>query len=128
MEDKILGRVSRPSRYIGQEVNAVHKDHSRMNVKVALAFPDTYEIGMSHIGLKILYDILNARDDTVAERVYAPWKDMEEILRAGYYPLSTLESDLPVKTFDILGFTLQYEMSYTNVLNMLDLSGIPIFT
>ena len=79
VNEEMLGRVSRPSRYVGEEINAVHKDHGQVDVKVALAFPDTYEIGMSHMGLKILYDILNRRPDTVAERVYAPWKDMEEI-------------------------------------------------
>ncbi|MDX1762928.1 MAG: TIGR03960 family B12-binding radical SAM protein [bacterium] len=127
MNEEMLGRVSRPSRYVGEEINAVHKDHGQVDVKVALAFPDTYEIGMSHMGLKILYDILNRRSDTVAERVYAPWKDMEEILRSEDRRLSTIESGLPLRAFDMVGFTLQYEMSYTNILNMLDLAGIPLW-
>ena len=128
MNMKDLGQVSRPSRYIGNEINAILKDHRLVDLKVALAFPDTYEIGMSHMGLKILYEILNHREDTVAERVYAPWKDMEEILRSQGKPLLTLESSLPLGEFDIIGFTLQYEMSYTNILNMLDLSGLPLFS
>jgi len=126
MGDQYLGRVSRPSRYIGHEINAIRKDHSQVELKVALAFPDTYEVGMSHTGLKILYNILNAREDIAAERVFAPWKDMEAILRTQGEPLCSLESNLPLRDFDILGFTLQYEMSYTNILNMLDLSGIPL--
>ncbi len=126
IREDMIGWVSRPSRYLGEEVNAVHKDHDQVDLKVALAFPDTYEIGMSHMGLKILYDILNDRTDTVAERVYAPWKDMEDLLRGEGIRLSTLESGLPLKAFDIVGFTLQYEMSYTNILNMLDLAGIPL--
>ncbi len=126
MNDELIGRVSRPSRYIGNEINAVRKDHGLVDVKVVLAFPDTYEIGMSHLGLKILYEILNTREDTAAERAFAPWKDMEELLRAEGKPLCSMESNLPLRGFDIIGFTLQYEMSYTNILNMLDLSGIPL--
>ncbi|MEK6777216.1 MAG: TIGR03960 family B12-binding radical SAM protein [bacterium] len=128
MTEKNLGRVSKPSRYIGSEINAIKKDHGLVDVRVALAFPDTYEIGMSHTGLKILYEILNNREDTAAERVFAPWKDMEEILRSQGMPLCSLESGLPLRDFDILGFTLQYEMSYTNILNMLDLAGIPLLS
>ncbi len=126
MNEEMIGRVSRPSRYIGQELNAVCKDPRLVEVKVALAFPDTYEIGMSHMGLKILYDLLNDREDTLAERVYAPWKDMEAVLRIEKKPLTTLESSTPLAEFDVVGFTLQYEMSYTNILNMLDLAGLPL--
>ncbi|PJA75541.1 MAG: B12-binding domain-containing radical SAM protein [Nitrospirae bacterium CG_4_9_14_3_um_filter_53_35] len=128
MTEKDLARVSRPSRYIGSEINAVKKDHQRVDIKVVLAFPDAYEIGMSHTGLKILYEILNNRKDTAAERVFAPWKDMEQLLRSEKRPLCSLESGIPLRDFDILGFTLQYEMSYTNILNMLDLAGIPLFS
>lgn len=128
MAEEFLGRVSRPSRYLGNEINAVRKDHGLVDIKVALAFPDTYEIGMSHIGLKILYEILNRREDTAAERVFAPWKDMEALLRSQGRPLGSLESGLALGEFDILGFTLQYEMSYTNILNMLDLAGIPLLS
>jgi radical SAM superfamily enzyme YgiQ (UPF0313 family) len=126
MDEKILGRVSKPSRYVGAEINAIRKDHHTVAVKLALAFPDTYEIGMSHIGLRILYEILNRRSDTAAERVFAPWKDMEALLREQRVSLCTLESNTPLRAMDIVGFTLQYEMSYTNILNMLDLSGIPL--
>ncbi len=126
MDEKFLGRVSKPSRYVGAEINAIRKDHASVAVTVALAFPDTYEIGMSHIGLRILYEILNRRSDTAAERVFAPWKDMEALLREEGEPLRTLESTTPLGEFDIVGFTLQYEMSYTNILNMLDLAGIPL--
>ncbi len=126
MDENMLGRVSKPSRYVGAEINAIRKDHASVAVKLALAFPDTYEIGMSHIGLRILYEILNRRSDTAAERVFAPWKDMEALLREQRASLCTLESNTPLRAMDIVGFTLQYEMSYTNILNMLDLSGIPL--
>ncbi len=126
MDEKILGRVSKPSRYVGAEINAIRKDHASVAVTVALAFPDTYEIGMSHIGLRILYDILNRRADTAAERVFTPWKDMEALLRERSAPLCTVESNTALGNMNIVGFTLQYEMSYTNILNMLDLSGIPL--
>jgi radical SAM family uncharacterized protein/radical SAM-linked protein len=113
----------KPSRYIGNEINCIKKEGI---VKVALCFPDTYEIGMSHIGLKILYHIINNLPDTSAERVYAPWVDYESYLREHHLPLTSQEFSRPLKEFDILGFTLQYELSYTNILNMLDLGGIPI--
>ncbi|NPV54854.1 MAG: TIGR03960 family B12-binding radical SAM protein [Firmicutes bacterium] len=122
----ILNRVVRPARYLDNELNAVHKDHRGGFVKVLLAFPDVYDIGMSHLGLRILYHILNRRDDTLAERVFAPWVDMEREMRERGLPLYALESLVPAREFDIIGFTLQYEMSYTNILNMLDLSGLPI--
>ena len=124
--DDILPRVAKPARYTGGEYNAVHKDHADVDVKFALAFPDTYEIGMSNLGIRILYHILNRRSDTVAERVFAPWTDMEAEMRDQAIPLFALESGLPVREFDIIGFSLGYELSYTNVLNMLDLAGITV--
>jgi len=117
------GFFRKPSRYINSEVNAVKRAGK---VRVALCFPDTYEIGMSHIGLKILYSIINSRPGASAERVFAPWTDLEKYLRAAKQPLCSLESGRPLSEFDILGFTLQYELSYTNILNMLDLGGIPV--
>lgn len=122
---EILRLVEKPARYLGNEWNAVHKDHEG-RVTIALAFPDVYEIGMSHLGLQILYHVANQRDDTVAERVYAPWTDMEEQMRQRNIPLFALESQRPVREFDLLGFTLQYEMSFSNIINMLDLAQIPL--
>jgi radical SAM family uncharacterized protein/radical SAM-linked protein len=119
----ILSNFQKPSRYIGSEVNIIRKD---ANIRVALCFPDTYEIGMSHIGLKILYSIINNIPYASAERVYAPWIDFEAYLRHNNLPLTSLENQRPLGDFDIIGFTLQYEMSYTNILNMLDLGGIPV--
>jgi radical SAM family uncharacterized protein len=126
--DEILPRVSRPGQYAGGERNAVVKDHASVDLRVALAFPDTYGIGMSHLGLKILYHMLNSRDDIAAERVFAPWIDMENELRRRELPLCTLETFTPVGEFDVVGFTLQYELSYTNILNILELAGIPRLT
>ena len=123
---EILPFVSRPSRYLGGEYNAIHKDPSQVRLKVALAFPDVYEIGMSHLGLKILYHILNSHPQVLAERVFAPWVDAEILHRRKGILLSSQESGLPLSSFDILGFTLQYELSYTNLLNMLELAGIPL--
>ena len=128
VDPAIMGRVSKPARYTGQEWNSIKKDHSQVDVTFALAFPDVYDVGMSHLGLKILYHILNCRPDCAAERVFAPWVDMEEEMRAASIPLHTLESFRPVKEFDVIGFTLQYELSYTNILNMLDLAGVPLTT
>ncbi|MDP3787553.1 MAG: TIGR03960 family B12-binding radical SAM protein [Candidatus Omnitrophota bacterium] len=121
-------KVKKPARYIGGEWNSVVKDHKDIKCKVALAFPDVYEVGMSHLGLKILYSLLNDRQDIACERVFAPWFDMEGIMRERKIPLFSLETKSPLKEFDIVGFSLQYELSYTNVLNMLDLSGIPLFS
>ena len=118
----------KPARYTGNEWNSIKKDHTKVAVTVALALPDVYEVGMSNLGLKILYQILNNRTDTAAERVYSPWVDMEAEMRANHIPLYTLESLKPVVEFDVLGISLQYEMSYSNVLNMLDLAGIPLLT
>ena len=124
--EEVLPQVSRPARYTGGELNQVVKDHSSVRVKWALAFPDTYEIGMSNLALSILYHVLNSREDSLAERTFAPWPDMEREMRLRGIPLFTLETKTPVAAFDFLGFSLSYEMSYTNVLNMLDLAGIPI--
>ncbi len=120
-----FSKISRPSRYIGNEINSVKKDPVMTEVSIALAFPDVYELGMSHLGLKILYNILNSYDWLAAERVFSPWLDLEKELRSRNIPLRTLESDRPLSSFDIIGFSLQHELSYTNVLNMLDLSCIP---
>ena len=122
----ILPLVSRPARYIGNEWNSVHKNHGEIKVRVALAFPDVYEVGMSHLGLIILYHLLNAREEVAAERVYAPWVDMEDLMRKKKIPLFSLESHLPLQEFDVIGFTLPYELCYTNILNMLDLAGLPL--
>lgn len=122
----MLPCVSKPSRYLGWEQNSIHKDPSRARLKVALAFPDSYEIGMSHLGLKILYHILNSHPGIMAERAFSPWGDAEILMRQRGLPLLSHESGLPLSSFDILGFTLQYELSYTNVLNILDLAGIPL--
>lgn len=126
--EDILPRVMKPARYTGGEFNAVIKGHDSVDVTFALAFPDTYEIGMSNLGLRILYHILNARPDVAAERVFAPWTDMEAEMRQHGIPLFALESKMPAKDFDIIGFSLGYELSYSNVLNMLDLSGIPLLS
>ncbi len=122
----LLPFVSRPSRYLGNEVNSFHKDPKKAGLKFALAFPDAYEVGMSHIGLQILYSILNSRDEIACERVFAPWIDMEAILRDRGLPLVSLESGTPLRDFDVVGFSLQYELSFTNVLTMLELSSIPL--
>src|ERR1044071_4145821 len=124
--DSILPTVEKPARYTGGEWNATHKVASDVNARIALCFPDTYEIGMSHLGLKILYSLLNQREGWQAERVYTPWPDMEARLREHQLPLLSLESYTPLADFDIVGFSLQYELTYTNVLTMLDLGGIPL--
>lgn len=113
----------KPSRYIGNELNIIRKQG---DIKVALCFPDTYEIGMSHLGLKILYSIINEIPNASAERAFSPWVDFESYLRENDLFLSSLEFERPLKEFDIVGFTLQYELSYTNILNMIDLGGIPL--
>ncbi|MBW1785801.1 MAG: TIGR03960 family B12-binding radical SAM protein [Deltaproteobacteria bacterium] len=120
--------INRPSRYMGGEINAVRKDPDTVDVSVALAFPDVYEVGMSHFGMKILYHVLNAEPWIWAERVFAPWIDLEEELRRHSLPLTALESDKPLARFDLVGFSLQHELCYTNVLNMLDLAGIPLYS
>jgi len=128
LNNEIFPLVSKPGRYTGNEINVIKKDWSKDQLKFALIFPDLYEIGMSHIGFEILYHILNREPDIVAERVYAPATDLEEKLREKKLPLFSLESKHPLRAFDILGFTLQFELQYTNVLNMLDLAGLPIFS
>ena len=124
--DKILKRVEKPARYIGGEVNSVKKNLSDISVRFGFCFPDNYEIGMSYMGLQIIYNILNKNPEIYCERVFAPAIDMEDIMRQEGYKLFTLETFTPLKELDVVGFTLQYEMSFTNVLNMLDLAGIPI--
>lgn len=124
---RILQDVEKPSQYLGNEVNAVHKDFAAQTVRVALVFPDAYEIGMSHMGLKILYDILNNIEGVVAERCFAPGKDFEAKLREHNLPLTSLESKTPLSAFDVIGITLPYELTYTNILNVLDLGGIPLW-
>ncbi len=122
--DKILNKVDKPARYIGMEQNSIIKDLKDVKVKFAFCFPDVYEVGMSHLGMHILYNLINNEKDYACERVFSPWVDMEELMRKESIPLYTLENKEEVKNFDILGFTLQYEMSYTNILNILDLAGI----
>ena len=124
--DSILKRVEKPARYIGGEINEVIKDPSEVRLRMAFAFPDLYEIGMSYLGLQILYDIVNKRNGLYMERVFEPAPDMCSMLRKTGKPLFTLETRTPVKEMDVLGFTLQYELSYTDILDMLDLSGIPL--
>ena len=124
--DTLLARVAKPARYTNAEWNAVHKDHGRVRACVALAYPDVYEVGMSHLGLQILYHVLNSHPDFLAERVFSPWPDMEDQLRAAGLPLATLESRTPLREFDAVGVTLPYELTYTNVLNLLALGGIPV--
>lgn len=124
--EKILLKVQKPGRYVGGELNCVIKDKAAVDVRFAFCFPDIYEVGMSHLGMKILYSCLNRMEGVWCERVFAPWTDMEALMREKDIPLYALESGDPVKDFDIIGFTLQYELSYSNVLNMLDLAGVPL--
>ena len=126
LSDDILMKVEKPARYIGNEVNAVVKDKSKVNVRFAMCFPDVYEIGMSHLGIQILYDMLNSMEDVWCERVYSPWLDLDAIMREEKIPLFALESQEPIKEFDFLGITIQYEMCYTNILQVLDLARIPL--
>ena len=126
INDDILCRVEKPSRYVGGELNSVIKNPKEVDIRFAFCFPDVYEVGMSHLGTRILYHTINERKDTYCERVFAPWPDMEELMRKNNISLGSLETKDPLNMFDILGFTLQYEMSYTNILNMLDMAGIAI--
>ena len=126
LSDEILLSIQQPARYIGGEVNMTVKDPSQMDIRFAMCFPDVYEIGMSHLGIQILYHMFNRREDTYCERVYSPWTDLDKVMREEKIPLFALESQDPVKDFDFLGITLQYEMCYTNVLQILDLSQIPL--
>ena len=120
--------ITRLSRYLGMEINQIRKDLKSIEVSVALAFPDVYEVGMSHLGLKILYHLLNSHEWIAAERVFCPWVDLEEALRSNRIPLTSIESGRPLSEFDILGFSIQHELSYTNILSMLDLSRIPFLS
>ena len=124
--EKLLLKVQKPGRYVGGELNAVIKNKKDVDVRFAFCFPDTYEVGMSHLGMKILYSLFNSIPHIWCERVFAPWIDMEEEMIKNNIPLYALESGDPVSDFDFIGFTLQYELSFTNVLNMLKLSGVPI--
>ena len=126
LSDEILLKISQPARYIGGEVNMVKKEPSKVAVRFAMCFPDVYEIGMSHLGIQILYDMFNRRDDVYCERVYSPWMDLDPIMREQKIPLFAVESQDPIKKFDFLGITIQYEMCYTNILQVLELSQIPL--
>lgn len=126
LSDDILMKIEKPARYIGNEVNAVVKEKSKVNVRFAMCFPDVYEIGMSHLGIQILYDMFNSMEDVWCERVYSPWVDLDKIMREENIPLFALESQDPIKDFDFLGITIQYEMCYTNILQVLDLAQIPL--
>lgn len=126
LSDELLLRIEKPARYIGNEVNSVMKDKSKVGIRFAMCFPDVYEIGMSHLGIQILYDMFNKREDVWCERVYSPWPDLHEIMKDEHIPLFALESQEPVKDMDFLGITIQYEMCYTNILQILDLSQIPL--
>lgn len=128
LSDEILMQIDKPARYIGNELNAVKKDKADVDIRFAMCFPDVYEIGMSHLGIQILYDMFNKRSDTWCERVYSPWPDLHAILKEQNIPLFGLESQEPLKDFDFIGITLQYEMCYTNILQILDLSQIPLLS
>ena len=126
LSDEVLMSIDKSARYIGHEVNSVWKDPESVDIRFCMCFPDVYEVGMSHIGIQILYEMFNRREDTFCERVYSPWPDLDKIMREKNIPLFAVESQEPVKKFDFLGITLQYEMCYTNVLQILDLSQIPL--
>ncbi len=126
LSDDILLKIEKPARYIGGEINSVMKDPESIDIRFAMCFPDVYEIGMSHLGIQILYDLFNRREDTWCERVYSPWLDLDRVMREQKIPLFALESQDPIRDFDFLGITIQYEMCYTNILQILDLSGIPL--
>ena len=128
LNDEILMSIDKPARYIGNELNSVMKDTSQISIRFAMCFPDVYEIGMSHLGIQILYDMFNRREDTWCERVYSPWPDLHSILKEKEIPLFALESQDPIKDFDFLGITIQYEMCYTNILQVLDLAQIPLLS
>lgn len=128
LPDEILLSIEKPARYTGNEINMVKKDPRSVQVRFCMCFPDVYEIGMSHLGIQILYDMFNRWDDTYCERVYSPWPDLDQIMRERNIPLFALESQEPIRDFDFLGITLQYEMCYTNILQILELSGIPLYT
>ena len=126
LDDEILLNIEKPARYIGGEVNSVMKDPESVDIRFAMCFPDVYEIGMSHLGIQILYDMFNRREDVWCERVYSPWLDLDKVMREKGIPLFALESQDPVRDFDFLGITIQFEMCYTNILQVLELSHIPL--
>ncbi|WP_124066428.1 TIGR03960 family B12-binding radical SAM protein [Clostridium sp. E02] len=126
LSDEILLKIEKPARYIGNEVNMAVKDPSAVDIRFAMCFPDVYEIGMSHLGMQILYDMFNRRDDIYCERIFSPWTDLDQIMREENIPLFALESQDPIRDFDFIGITLQYEMCYTNILQVLDLGKIPL--
>lgn len=128
LRDEILLQIDKPARYIGNEINAIVKNKEEIEVRFALCFPDVYEIGMSHLGIQILYDMFNQRQDVWCERVYSPWPDLHAIMKEQHIPLFALESQDAIKDFDFLGITIQYEMCYTNILQILDLSQIPLLS
>lgn len=125
--ESVIMQVQKPARYMGGEVGSITKNKEEVDVRFAFCFPDIYDVGMSHLGMKILYSLINERENYWCERVFAPWTDFEEVMRREEIPLYGLESFDPIRDFDFIGFTLQYEMSYTNILNMLDLAGVPLF-
>ena len=127
LSDEILLTIDKPARYIGNELNMVKKDPKDVEIRFAMCFPDVYEIGMSHLGMQILYDMFNKRDDVYCERVFSPWPDLHKIMKEQKIPLFALESQEPLKKFDFIGITIQYEMCYTNILQILDLAQIPLF-
>ena len=126
LSDEILMQIEKPARYIGNELNSIVKDKNTIDIRVAMVFPDVYDIGMSHLGIQILYDMFNRREDTWCERVYSPWPDLHAIMKEKKIPLFGLESQEPIKNFDFIAMTLQYEMCYTNVLQILDLAQTPL--
>ena len=128
LSDEILLNIEKPARYIGNEVNMVVKDPESVDIRYAMCFPDVYDIGMSHLGIHIIYDLLNKRNDVYCERVYSPWVDLDKIMREKNIPLFALESQDNVKDFDFIGITLQYEMCYTNILQLLDLSQVTLLS
>ncbi|MDO5127224.1 MAG: TIGR03960 family B12-binding radical SAM protein [Eubacteriales bacterium] len=127
LPERVLMNIEKPARYIGNEVNIVNKDLSDIDIRIAMCFPDIYEIGMSYLGIQILYDMFNRREDTYCERVYSPWPDLDRVMREENIPLFSLETQSPIHNFDILAITIQYEMCYTNILQVIDLSNIPIW-
>ena len=127
LSERILMNIEKPARYIGNEVNIVKKDLDKIDIHMAMCFPDVYEIGMSYLGIQILYDMFNRREDTYCERVYSPWPDLDKIMREENIPLFGLETQTPIKDYDWLAITIQYEMCYTNILQVIELSQIPIY-
>ena len=126
LSDEILMKIDKPVRYIGHELNSVVKNPEDVDIRFAMCFPDVYEIGMSHLGIQILYDMFNRREDVYCERVYSPWPDLHQIMKEQHIPLFGLESQEPLTHFDFIGITIQYEMCYTNILQILDLAQIPL--